>query len=69
MRIANSVVRNMASIKRLPVSVARWQGLAKAVAQIEFLEWTGADRPGHSKFAGLREDKDPRTVVKEAGGA
>jgi bifunctional non-homologous end joining protein LigD len=39
----------------------------EAVAQIEFLEWTGADRLRHSKFAGLREDKNPREVVKEHG--
>ena len=38
----------------------------EVVAQIEFLEWTGADRLRHSKFVGLREDKDARTVVKEA---
>src|SRR5438477_12375481 len=37
----------------------------EAVAQIEFLEWTEADRLRHSKFVGLREDKDPRSVVKE----
>lgn len=37
----------------------------EAVAQIEFLEWTGTDRLRHSKFAGLRDDKDPRNVVKE----
>jgi ATP-dependent DNA ligase len=37
----------------------------EAVAQIEFLEWTDADRLRHSKFVGLREDKDPRRVVKE----
>jgi len=35
------------------------------VAQIEFLEWTDADHLRHSKFVGLREDKDPRQVVKE----
>jgi len=35
------------------------------VAQIEFLEWTQSDHLRHSKFAGLREDKNPRTVVKE----
>jgi ATP-dependent DNA ligase len=35
------------------------------VAQIEFLEWTESDHLRHSKFAGLREDKEPRTVVKE----
>ncbi len=40
----------------------------EAVAQIEFLEWTGADHLRHSKFAGLREDKDARTVIKEHGG-
>jgi DNA ligase D-like protein (predicted ligase) len=37
----------------------------EAVAQIEFLEWTAADRLRHSKFVGLREDKNPRSVVKE----
>jgi hypothetical protein len=37
----------------------------RLVAQIEFLEWTGADHLRHSKFAGLREDKDPKSVVKE----
>src|SRR5258707_12127933 len=40
----------------------------EAVAQIEFLEWTGGDRLRHSKFVGLRDDKDARTVVKENGG-
>jgi ATP-dependent DNA ligase len=37
----------------------------KLVAQIEFLEWTDADRLRHSKFVGLREDKNPRSVTKE----
>jgi len=37
------------------------------VAQIEFLEWTEGDHLRRSKFAGLREDKDPRKVVKERG--
>jgi DNA ligase D-like protein (predicted ligase) len=35
------------------------------VAQIDFLEWTDSDHLRHSKFAGLREDKDPKSVVKE----
>ncbi len=39
----------------------------EALAQIEFLEWTAADRLRHAKFAGLREDKDPKSVVKEHG--
>jgi ATP-dependent DNA ligase len=38
------------------------------VAQIEFLEWTDSDHLRHSKFAGFREDKDARRVVKEHGG-
>lgn len=36
----------------------------KLVAVIEFLEWTEGDRLRHSKFIALREDKDPREVVK-----
>jgi len=38
---------------------------SEAVAQIEFLEWTEGGRLRHSKFVGLREDKNPRSVVKE----
>jgi ATP-dependent DNA ligase len=37
------------------------------VARIEFLEWTASDHLRHSKFAGLRDDKDPRNVIKEHG--
>jgi ATP-dependent DNA ligase len=40
----------------------------KLVARIEFLEWTASDPLRHSKFAGLREDKDARTVTKEHAG-
>jgi bifunctional non-homologous end joining protein LigD len=35
------------------------------VAQIEFLEWTESDHLRHSKFVGLRDDKDARRVIKE----
>jgi bifunctional non-homologous end joining protein LigD len=38
------------------------------VARIEFLEWTESDHLRHAKFAGLREDKNARSVVKEHGG-
>jgi ATP-dependent DNA ligase len=37
----------------------------EAVAQIEFLEWTGADHLRHTKFVALRDDKDPRKVVRD----
>ena len=40
----------------------------KLVAHIEFLEWTEADHLRHSNFVGLREDKDPKRVVKEHAG-
>jgi DNA ligase D-like protein (predicted ligase) len=40
----------------------------EAVARIEFLDWTEADRLRHAKFAGLREDKSARLVVKEQVG-
>jgi ATP-dependent DNA ligase len=40
----------------------------EADAQIEFLEWTEAGRLRHSKFVGLREDKNPRSVIKEEVG-
>jgi len=40
----------------------------ETVAQIEFLEWTESDRLRHSRFVGLRYDKDARSVVKEHGG-
>jgi DNA ligase D-like protein (predicted ligase) len=37
----------------------------ETVARIDFLEWTGADHLRHTKFVALRDDKDPRKVVKE----
>jgi ATP-dependent DNA ligase len=37
-------------------------------ARIEHLEWTDGDHLRHSKFTGLREDKNARSVVKEHGG-
>ena len=38
------------------------------VAVIEFLEWAEGDRLRDSKFAGLREDKNPQSVIKEEVG-
>ena len=35
------------------------------MAQIDFLEWTGADHLRHSKFVGLRDDKFAGKVVRE----
>ena len=35
------------------------------VAQIEFAEWTPDGHLRHSKFVGLREDKEARGVTRE----
>jgi bifunctional non-homologous end joining protein LigD len=37
----------------------------EVVARIEFIEWIEADRLRQSKFAGLRDDKNPRDIAKE----
>jgi bifunctional non-homologous end joining protein LigD len=36
------------------------------VAQIEFAEWTPDGHLRHSKFVGLRDDKDAHEVMREA---
>jgi ATP-dependent DNA ligase len=36
------------------------------VAQIEFTEWATAGHLRHSKFIGLREDKDPKDVGRDS---
>jgi bifunctional non-homologous end joining protein LigD len=35
------------------------------VGQFDFVEWTPDNHLRHSKFVGLREDKDPRRVHRE----
>jgi bifunctional non-homologous end joining protein LigD len=35
------------------------------VVRIDFREWTGADHLRHTQFVALRDDKDPRKVVRE----
>ena len=40
----------------------------RLVAQIEFTEWTPDGHLRHSKFVGLREDKDASEVVREIEG-
>lgn len=39
----------------------------RLVAQIEFTEWTPDSHLRHSKFVGLREDKEADSVVREPG--
>jgi ATP-dependent DNA ligase len=35
------------------------------VAQVEFTDWTDANHLRHSRFVALRDDKDPKEVVRE----
>jgi ATP-dependent DNA ligase len=37
----------------------------EVVVRIDFAEWTGADKLRHPKFFAIRDDKDPRKVVRE----
>ena len=37
----------------------------EVVVRIDFAEWTSADKLRHTKFFALRNDKDPRKVVRE----
>jgi bifunctional non-homologous end joining protein LigD len=37
----------------------------EAVGRFEFLEWTDSSHVRHIRFMGLRDDKDPKTVVRE----
>ena len=36
------------------------------VVQVDFVDWTEANHLRHAKFVALRDDKDPREVVKES---
>ena len=38
----------------------------KLVAQIAFTEWTRDGSLRHSKFVAVREDKDPKEVLRES---
>ena len=58
---------------RSPFRQARIPGVRRAhwvrpelVAEVAFTEWTGDGRLRHPSFQGLREDKKPREIVREA---
>ncbi|MBW3628273.1 MAG: DNA ligase D [Gemmatimonadetes bacterium] len=38
----------------------------RVVVEVKFNEWTSDGKLRHPSFVGIREDKDPRTVVREA---
>ncbi|MDP9343112.1 MAG: non-homologous end-joining DNA ligase [Actinomycetota bacterium] len=72
-RTLERLVRQLRSIKRsrpsftagrLPRTGVHWVE-PRLVAQIGFTEWTRDGQLRHPRFLGLREDKDPREVVRE----
>ena len=50
-----------------PKRELRW-ARPELVAAVEIAEWTASGKLRQSSFKGLREDKDPREVVREAVG-
>jgi DNA ligase D-like protein (predicted ligase) len=56
--------RTMWALTREEMKNCQWLK-PELVAQIEFAEWTPDGHLRHSKFVGLREDKDPRAVTRE----
>ncbi|TCT06676.1 DNA ligase D [Aquabacter spiritensis] len=55
---------------RLPAEAARGAVFVAPdrVAEVEFRGWTADGSLRHAAFRGLRDDKDPREVVRESGG-
>jgi DNA ligase D-like protein (predicted ligase) len=52
------------AVGKLPRSRVHWVE-PRLVGQIAFTEWTDAGELRHPRFQGLRDDKDPREVVRE----
>jgi hypothetical protein len=57
--------RTMWALTKEEMKNCRWLK-PELVAQIEFAEWTPDGHLRHSKFVGLREDKDAREVLHES---
>jgi DNA ligase D-like protein (predicted ligase) len=51
----------------LPAKKVHWV-TPKLVGEVGFTEWTRQDKLRHPRFLGLRDDKDPKDVVKEEPG-
>ena len=49
----------------LPKSGVHWVR-PEVVVQVSFMEWTAHGKMRHPRLLGLREDKDPREVVRES---
>jgi bifunctional non-homologous end joining protein LigD len=55
----------MWALTKVEMENCRWLR-PELVAQIELAEWTPDGHLRHSKFVGMREDKDANTVVRES---
>jgi bifunctional non-homologous end joining protein LigD len=52
------------AVGKLPRSRVHWVQ-PRLVGRVAFTEWTDAGELRHPRFQGLRDDKDPRDVVRE----
>ena len=65
----SQVERRRSSFGITPAEIRRCTWLEpKLVAQVRFTEWTSDGGLRHPVFLGLRDDKNPREVVKERSG-
>ena len=61
-----NIVQPIAGARITKAKMAECQWLKPMlVGQFEFLEWTADNHLRHSKFIGLREDKQAKDVVRE----
>ena len=63
-RLRELVATDSPFAERIPERAAHWVD-PRLVVNVVFTEWTGDGRLRHPRFAGVREDKDPRSVVRE----
>jgi len=49
----------------VPVSLRFGRSDPKMIAEVAFTEWTSDGSIRHPSFQGLREDKNPKDVVRE----
>jgi DNA ligase D-like protein (predicted ligase) len=74
-RMLSALSRRLSSLERetTPFSNLKDRGKGEhwvepdLVCEVSFTEWTGAGVLRHPVFVGLRDDKDPRSVVREKG--
>ncbi|WEX07502.1 DNA ligase D [Chelativorans sp. AA-79] len=70
-RLDKSRISKSPFAKKLTAEEARGAKFVRPelVAEVEFRTWTAENLIRHAAFRGLREDRDPKEVVRETGGS